>query len=247
MINRNNMIRSVLVGNIFIVAFSAIAAMNGFRLVGPATAVSSSQERYLKIFPTQLVDCAVPFWARVKNPKYPGEYFIFPDGADSVAISKEEFKEINNLLSQNVYNSYYDDFVLDNIFGYRYTFIDSAVWRHEYYVSYARADTIFVISGWFGRFISFYKAVPGDFRYDIDDLQSEIEKISPSYVKTKAEQFKWIDEDINYFLEHLDKRNMMRIRNYQIDARFSYGISDDKLTKYNLIEITKFIDPEAMP
>lgn len=218
-----------------------------FRLVGPISTYSTSQERYLGIFPIAVPDGSMSYWSRVRDPKHPGDYFFRPEFADSTSLTDTEFLEIENLLRQNVDDSYYDDFVLENLTGYEYTFADSAVWRREYHIRYARGDTVYVISGWLGKFFCFYRVVPGDFRYDTTDLQNEAEKISPSFMIAKEEAFTRIDEEINYCLEYVDKSNKMRIRNYQIDAGFRYGVSGDRQKKYNLIEITKFIDPEVMP
>ncbi len=224
-----------------------IAEQHHFRLVGPISTYSTSQERYLGIFPIAVPDGSMSYWSRDRDPKHPGDYFFMPEFADSTTLTDTEFLEMENLLRQNVYDSYYDDFVLENLTGYEYTFADSAVWRREYHVRYARGDTIYVISGWLGKFFCFYRVVPGDFRYDATNLQKEAEKISPSFMIAKEEAFMRIEEEINYFLEYVDKPNKMRVRNYQINAGFRYGVSGDRGKKYNLIEITKFIDPEVMP
>jgi hypothetical protein len=223
------------------------AGESEFRLVGPISTYARSQERYLGIFPISAPDGSMSYWSRDRDSRHPGDYFFTPESADSTSLTDTEFSEIESLLLKNVYDSYYDDFVLENLTGYEYTFADSAIWRRDYHVCYARRDTIYVISGWLGKFLSFYRAVPGDSRHDIDELQNQVKLLSPSYRKTKEKSFKQIDEEINYFLEYVDKPNKMRIRNYQIDAGFRYGVSGDIEKKYNLIEITKFIDPEVIP
>ena len=223
------------------------AGENEFRLVGPVSLHSSSHERYLGIYPISGPDGSMSYWIRDRDSRHPGDYFFRPELADSTSLTDTEFLEMENLLRQNVYASYYDDFVLENLTGCEYTFADSAVWRREYHVCYARGDTIYVISGWLGKFLSFYRAIRGDFRYDIDELQNQVKLLSPSYRNTKEKSFMRIDEEINYLLEYVDKPNRIRVRNYQIDAGFRYGVSGDIEKKYNLIEITKFIDPEVMP
>ncbi len=223
------------------------AGDNEFRLVGPVSAYSSSHRGHLGINPASTADGSMQYWIRDRDSRHPGDYFLRPHGADSTSLTDTEFSEIESLLRQNVYDSYYDDLVLESLSGHEYTFADSAVWRREYYVRYARGDTIYVISGWLGKFLSFYRAVPADFRYDIDELQNQVKLLSPSYRKAKEKSFKQIDQEINYFLEYVDKQNKMRVRNYQINAGFRYGVSGDRGKKYNIIEITKFIDPEVMP
>ncbi len=94
----------------------------------------------------------------------------------------------------------------------------------------------------------FYRVIPGGFRYDTSQLQNEVRKLSPSYRKTKNDSFKRIDEEKNYFLEYIDRENMMRVRNYLVDATFIFDDSGQgTMKKYNLVEITRFIDPEVMP
>jgi hypothetical protein len=223
-----------------------LAAQDDFRLVGPIGSYSTSQERYLGIYPVPIA-LKIPHWVRNKNTKLPGDYFQPPLGADTTALNDAEFSEIESLLVENIYSAFYDDFVLQNTAGYEYTLEDSAVTRREYHISYARGDTIYVISGWLGKFFSFYRAIPGDFRYDAGELQREIRKISLSYQEAKDNAFRSIQEEYNYLLEYVDVPNKMRVRNYQIDAQFTFGVPGNKERRYNLIEITKFIDPEAMP
>jgi hypothetical protein len=237
-----------IVGQLLLFSLQPVyAGDNEFRLVGPVSGYSSSHRGYLGIYPAAIADGSMQYWIRDRDSRHPGDYFLWPHGADSTSLANIEFSEMENLLRQTVYDSYYDDFVRESLSGHEYTFADSAVWRREYYVKYARGDTVYVISGWLGKFLSFYRAVPVDFRYDIKELQNQVKLLSPSYRKTKEKSFMQIDEEINYFLEYVDKPNKMRVRNYQIDAGFRYGVSGDRVKKYNLIEITKFIDPEVIP
>ncbi len=238
----------IIIGQLLLFSLQPVyAGESEFRLVGPIRIYSRSQQIYLGIFPSSIASIGVQDWARGENPESPADYFRSPEGADTTNFTDAEFSEIESLLTRNIRATYYDDFVLENLTGYEFTMGDSGVWRRECYVKYARGDTVYVLSGWLGKFLSFYRAVPGDFRYDATNLQKEVEKISPSFMIAKEKAFKRIDEEINYFLEYVDKPNKMRIRNYQIYARFMYGVSGDREKKYNLIEITKFIDPEVMP
>ena len=186
-------------------------------------------------------------WYRRSDPKLPGDYFIRPDGADSTILTNEEKAEIRELLRQNVNGKYYDQLVIENIKGYQYSFAKKGITRREYHLKYAREDTIFAISGWLGKFFSFYKLVPGDFRYDPEKLQMEALRISQSFLSVKQDEFRHVEDEYNYLLEYIDRSNGTRVRNYQIDAIFSYGVSNDQAKLYNLIEITKFIDPEVIP
>ncbi|MEE9554299.1 MAG: hypothetical protein V3W18_08390 [candidate division Zixibacteria bacterium] len=239
----------LLVTGLFCLCFmQALFAIDSqFRLAGPVSGYSMSHDRYLGVLMRSSSSAFVEEWYRRSDPKLPGDYFIRPQGADSISLTDEEQAEIRELLEQNVNNKYYDQFVIESIAGYQYSIADSLIPRREYYLKYAREDTVFAISGWLGKFFSFYKVVPGDFRYDTVELQIEASKISSSYRSAKRESFRQLDDEYNYLLEYIDRPNKMRIRNYQIGVRFSYGVSDDQAQTYNLIEITKFIDPEVIP
>lgn len=203
---------------------------------------------YLTPYRFPMPDGKIQDWVRQRFPKMPGDYFRWPSGADTVKLAIEEFSEIESSLQKTVDGSFYDRFVLDNLTGYGYSLDKGKIYRKEYYVSYAVGDTIYVISGWFGKFLSFYEAVPGAFRLSIEEFQARIKVLSPSYQIAKEGDFKEIDDKNNYLFEYIDKKNMTRVRNYLVDATFIPDNSTDAhVQKYNLIEITKFIDPEVMP
>jgi len=77
-----------------------------------------------------------------------------------------------------------------------------------------------------------------------------VKQISPTFKKADKNLFKTRNNEDNYFLEFIDKENMMRIRNYLINSSNITGLEknmESDLKTYNLIEITKFIDPEVIP
>jgi len=194
-------------------------------------------------------DGNIDIWRRSRFSKTPGDYFRYPRGADTTTLSESEFAEVNNMLMQNIKNSYYDSTILANIKGYKYEQDHGKVKRREYYISYSRADTIYAISGWLGKFFSFYQVIPGYFGLTIDEFQNKALKLSSNYIQADKNNFISEKDKVIYFTEYIDRDSMMRIRNYQMAK---VGVSEDRAHHegkryYNVIEITKFLDKEVMP
>ena len=226
----------------------AIAAESSFEIVKRAMESGGLHMHYILSHAYPMPDGKMLSTVRQRSPYTPGDYFLWPIGADTITLSEQERSEIREQLKDNIRPSFYDDLVLQHLNAYQYMIDRGSIQRREYYISYARGDTIYVISGWLGKFLSFYRAIPGNFRYDASQLQDEVGTLSVSYRKTKDDLFKRIDEEKEYFLEYVDRENMMRVRNYLVDATFIFDDSTQgRMTRYNLIEITKFIDPEVMP
>lgn len=225
-----------------------VAKDRDFRLLSQEVSFSLSHTIYLGLTPTAMADGKMLFFIRQESPKLPGDYFRPPMGADSVSISDIEISKKDSILQTFINSANFSKLILDSLNGYEYAVAQGTVHRREYHVSYACGDTIYVISGWFGKFLSFYRAIPGDFRYDASDLRQEVAKLMLSYPKIGDNSFRRIDDERNYFLEYVDRENMIRVRNYLITGLDIFGIVATKGTlTYNLIEITKFIDPEVMP
>lgn len=205
---------------------------------------------------------------RQADNKYPGDYFRSPKGASKIILRIDELNEISNTAKSFIDTAYFNDFVFENLRGYAYTLYNhidvrgkdslggntfrievDTFYRREYHVRYASGDTVFVISGWLGKFLSFYRAIPGDFKYTVDQFQNEVKKLSPVYVATDKNNFRDESSNGGYFYEYIDRTKMTRIRNYFVT---DYMIFDEATKKpynkqYNLIEITKFIDKEVIP
>lgn len=230
-------------------AVSALRAEDcTFTTLPESVALSMSHCVYLGLTPTALPDGKMLFFIRDKSRKTPGDYFRPPLGADPSLLSDTELSTLDSMLQTFIEPAYFNKVILDSVNGYEYTIGSDSVNRKEYHVAYSCGDTVYVISAWIGNFFSFYRAIPGDFRYDQSELQDEVQKLSPSYRKTRDDSFKRIDEEKNYFLDYVDRENMIRVRNYLVDATFIFeDTRQGKTTQYNLIEITKFIDPEVMP
>ena len=197
----------------------------------------------------QMEDGNVSQTRRDRNPKNPGDYFLLPRGAYGIKLDNAEFEAITTSLKSFIIPSLYNPFVLANLKGYYYEMNRGTVKRREYHVRYTRGDTVYVISGWLGNVISFYYAIPGDFKYSIDELQKDVKKLSPTYKIAPATSFKDDSKDGTYFLEYVDRKNMMRIRSYFVSDTFSFNERKQKFNSinYTLIEITKFLDKNNLP
>ncbi len=226
------------------------AAGSDFKILPNRFLLTLMHTGYLSLSPSAVSDGKMPYFIRKRSPIFPGDYFIHPWLADSTSVSNLEKTEVDSLLNLFILPNFYDKTILDNLIDYDYLIAKGTINRHEFYVRYAGGDTVYTISGWYGRFISFYRVVPGSFRYNVSQFQEAVEKLSSTYRKTKDNAFKMRDDGENYMLEYIDKENMMRVRNYLISSSNIFGLSvteEDELKTYNLIEITKFIDPEVIP
>ena len=111
-------------------------------------------------------------FSRDRNPKNPGDYFLFPGGAYGISLSNSEFNDITTTLKSYVIPSMYNLFVLANLKGYYYELGNGNVKRREFRVRFAKSDTIYVISGWLGKLISFYRCIPGNYPCNAPHLAS---------------------------------------------------------------------------
>ncbi|MEE9555159.1 MAG: hypothetical protein V3W18_12785 [candidate division Zixibacteria bacterium] len=237
---------------ICLVSLSALTPARGqncdFRLLPQEVTLSLAHTKYLELGPKAEADGNMLFFIRQKSPLFPGDYFRPPLGAEASSISDSDKAIVDSILHSYIKSFVVADHILSALNGYEYMIAQGTVRRREFHVSYACADTIYVVSGWIGKFISYYKAVPGSFRHNVNELQDEIVNLSNAYKIHKRRSFKRIDDEKNYLLEYIDKEDMIRVRNYLITGSNIFGISlTEGASICNLIEITKFIDPEVIP
>jgi len=243
---------SVLIGIlVFVVCQSATSSQ--FAIETPPLNVESPLFPILGL-PTLYLSAHDVVWDHVRqglDPKYPGDYYIAPSGAPRDILSATDIAGIRAALHSIIDSNLCDDYILSNISGYRYTLKSDNIERREFYVRYSKSDTIYVISGWLGKFLSFYRAIPGYFRLGIPELQKEIEKMSPQYISGNEEEFHKVLEKGAYFYEFVNKKSMTRVRNYHVrEIYLPTGESNGDTTTekiYHLIEITKFLDKEMIP
>ena len=188
---------------------------------------------------------------RGSNPRAPGDYYLMPSDAYPISLDSLDKSEIASILYSTIDSSLFDKEILRYIQGYYYELANGDVKRREYYLRYASGDTIFVISGWIGKFLSFYRVIPNpdSIKYTIDEFQDEAKVIAPLYVKADTSSFiHWDNGDI-YYLENINRNNFLRIRNYFMYQGICYDDSAHRFSRkiYNLVEVTRFIDENIIP
>jgi hypothetical protein len=181
--------------------------------------------------------------------KWPGVYYLSPKGAYAISLSKDEYDSVITLLNATIDSTYHGYSAVRHLGGYYYEMDHGRIKRRENYLRYINGDTIFVISGLPGKFLNFYRAVPDTIPYTISQLQEEVRKLCPGFIAGPKDAFTQSYHGYEYFLEYIDKKNMMRIRCTFVNEGKAEWVRDRWVggKYYNLIEITKFIDPAVMP
>jgi hypothetical protein len=208
--------------------------------------------KYLYLGYGQTIDL---FWpTRQASRIYPGDYFYPPPAfypeqflpKDLIAQTTSIEKNIvSDFLNNNIYHNLTDSLVLSSINCFSY---DYPTGHHrEPYTMLSDGDTVYVVSGWLGKFLSFYRVVPGDKRLTVPELMRELEKITPLSKEIDQKKFRTESDYLNYLLEYVDKGKMFRIRNYLMKATLPPDPPDAPESYHNLIEITKFLNKEAIP
>ena len=179
----------------------------------------------------------------------PGDYYRFPWGADTITITSAMKIEIVTALQAAIRPVFFDTLVVGSITGYRYRLRAEQLHREEYHVRYCQGDTVYVISGWTGKFLSFYRAVPGVIKYDLNELQQNISRFAAFDVQIPQEAYDKSSHENPYFVEYVNRDKMTRIRCYHVSEETGVDTTSNSLITIprTLIEITKFIDKEVMP
>ena len=186
---------------------------------------------------------------RSRNPLWPGVFYLKPQSAYAISLSEDEYHDLTTLLKATIDSSYHGYSVLRHLGGYYYEMNHGKIKRREYHIRYTKGDTIFVISGWPGKFLNFYRAVPDTIKYSVAKLQEEVGKLCPKYAAGPEHEFTQSYDGYQYFLEYIDRNNMMRIRCIFINEGSAEWVKNKWVSGeyYNLIEITRFIDQNTMP
>jgi hypothetical protein len=185
---------------------------------------------------------------------YPGDYFYpadaymyseyMPEGLH-IRLTAEEIKAVEDFLKENLPSRFSDSLVLASVKGYNFIFSDDL--HREPYTMLSEGDTVYVISGWLGKFLSFYRVVPGDFRLSVPQLIDQLAKLTPLARDIDEKEFRHESDSLNYLWEYVDRDKMFRIRNYLMKATLPPNPPDSPEKYYNLIEITKFYDKDVIP
>jgi hypothetical protein len=196
------------------------------------------------------------FWMTIRQAStaYPGDYFYPPDTyfptealpTNLIAMPKSsDLKVIKNFLNDETSEAFYYSPILSSVKCYNFDYPNGH--HREPYTMLTDADTVYVVSGWLDKFLSFYRVVPGDKRLTVPQLMTELEKITPLSKEIDQKKFRTESDSANYLLEYVDKDKMFRVRNYLIKATLPPDSSDAPESYHNLIEVTKFYDKEAIP
>ena len=191
----------------------------------------------------------VPYFIRYPDIKTPGDYYRYPRGAANTELSSQEMDEVILALSAAVNGVLYDASIIESLAKFRYRLIQEGFDRDEYFVRYSQGDTVYVISGWTGKFLSFYRGVPGIIKYDLKGLQENVSRLAAFDIEIPQETYDKSSHDNPYFLEYVNRDKMTRIRCYHVSEEVGVDTTANSLitNPRTLIEITKFIDKEVMP
>jgi hypothetical protein len=189
-----------------------------------------------------------PNWIRQKlHGSYLGDYYRSPGPIPESVIKEEEKVSAWNFLKEDINALNYDSAIFSNISAYEYKLFNEELPRRDIFLRFSKADTVYVISGWVGKFISFYRSIPKYYKYDLNELNENISELSKMDIKIPPEIYEQCSKNNPYFIEYVDHAEMLRVRCYHIyeermniDTLFAYG-------PYTLIEITRFLDKEMVP
>jgi hypothetical protein len=126
--------------------------------------------------------------------------------------------------------------------------------RKEYFIRYTDGKYVYVISGWWPRFIQFYRASLGKFRFRQEQFKSQLLKLlrdGDTFSKAKMDMYSKDD----FYLYKGVNGNVV-VCNYNVKASYYEGRSEAPdlgqpppmfSDWYNIIEITIYLDKEFMP
>lgn len=198
--------------------------------------------------------CQVSDLVRSANTVLPGDFFwpstIYSDDMAIKRITPEEKKQIALFLKDYFPEKFQDSTLIDSAqsFTYRCMYTPDSV-RHEFYLMLSEGDTIYVISGWFGKFMSLFRASPYDKRLTPADFIAQAIQIAPRIRKLSlSDQMVKVDtgqawEEKTYFLQAYEISNHLWLRHYPISVVLPPDNPKSAKEKvYNLIEISKIYD-----
>jgi hypothetical protein len=189
------------------------------------------------------------FWRGMTKEK-PGDYFddIY---AQETTVDSSVFKAV-----WDTYRKYINDSILGEVIYSTkwYTSSYDSAYRKEYFVRYTDNKYVYVISGWWPKFIKFYKATPKDITLSESDVRNDLRVILKD--KSLSDKFKFsMESEGDFYILKAQNENYM-IRNYKISASAYEGRQTGAdlgqpppmfSNWYNIIEITIYLDKEYIP
>jgi hypothetical protein len=126
--------------------------------------------------------------------------------------------------------------------------------RQEYFTRYTDGKYVYVISGWWPKFIKFYRATLGNSKLEPNQFKSQLSNLVKSdsvFKNTKLYTY----ENKEFYLFRGVENNLIAF-NYNIEASYYEGRSEAAdfgqpppmfSDWYNIIEIAIYLDKEFMP
>jgi hypothetical protein len=191
------------------------------------------------------------FWqTRCVDPKSPGDYFSEPSADSSyfdTIVATDLMNNYKNLINLEI--------PMDLIKHTRW-FSDTLHGsdRTEYFLRYTDSHCVYVISGWWPKFIKYFKAIPRDLKLTQNELKTELKTILNNSKLIDSMKFRENSEENLYLLESTFSN--VSVRNYKFVAKWYEGRSRAPdlgqpppmfSDWYNIIEITIYLDKEFMP
>ncbi len=196
---------------------------------------------------------------RSSNGIYPGDYFwpAFAGYPSSLGLPQfkleqldaEEKQSLVRFLKEYFPEKFHISALIDSIRTYTYGCYSGD--RHEFYLMLSEGDTIYVISGWFGKFMSLFQAVPSNKILTPADFIKQIKEIAPALRKSKlSDSLVSVDNyvygergDTTFFMQAYDPVNRMWFRNYPTKLVLPPADpAKGKEKPYNIIEISQIYD-----
>jgi hypothetical protein len=126
--------------------------------------------------------------------------------------------------------------------------------RQEYFTRYTDGKYVYVISGWWPKFIKFYRATLGKSKLEPNQFKSQLRNMVKSDSVFKNTKLYMYENKEFYLLKGVE--NNLIAFNYNIEASYYKGRSQAPdlgqpppmfSDWYNIIEITIYLDKEFMP
>jgi hypothetical protein len=199
------------------------------------------------------------FELRAPNESGPGDYFWSPD-AFSLQEQKGHYfiygltndgrRTVAQFLEEYFPAKFSDSLIVNAIRGYCYNFTNGG--RLENYLMLADGDTVYVLSGWLGKFKSLFRAVPNRKKLTKEEFISQVRQFSSILDDVEIADSLFAMEDDSrydrqdfdfYFMEYFYRRHGIWLRNYPARLRLPPSSPQRGLGRvYNIIEITRIED-----
>ncbi len=125
---------------------------------------------------------------RSAHKAFPGDYFwparTYSKNKDIIMPNSEEKRQIMQFLKESFPGKFQDSSLIDSAQNstYQCSFRTDSI-RNEFYLMLSEGDTIYVISGWYGKFMSLFRATPYEKIPTPANFIAEAKEIAPGLGK----------------------------------------------------------------